>query len=755
LLAGRHFALAAYWGAMGQLNIFISAVSAEFGAYREALRRDLTRPGISVAIQEDFIPTGSETLDKLDDYVRHCDAVIHLVGDMCGAPAMSPSVAVIRERYRDFGERLPAVAPFLQPGAPALSYTQWEAWLALHHRRRLLICAPQADAIRDPRYRVDAAQQQAQQEHLARLAQVERYPEFHFASADRLAVEVLRSGLGDQLARAGAGPRNLPLGPSAHFTGRDTPMRAVEEVLGMPPQSAHEPARACVLTGLGGIGKTRLAVEYAWHRVADYSALLFADASSAEALERGLAALCAAAVLNLEARHDKDQSVLLDAVLHWFAAHPGWLLILDNADTEGAAAAVEALLPRLLGGHVLVTARVASWSGSVAPVPLHELDPTAAATFLLGRTQGGRRARDDDSAQAATIAKELGYLPLALEQAAAFVRQRKLSLADYLEQWQASRDTMLGWFDARLMAYPRSVAATWQTSFGQLSATARRLLQRLAWLDAEPIPESLLAQPVPGDAEGGAALAALAELAGYSLASCDDGAERFSVHRLVQEVTRAGMDDEARGTSLTQALVWLSDAFTGDPQDVRNWPHLDPLLPHVLRVAQHADPRGIADPTAQLMNHAGSLFHQKALHAQAEPLMRRALAIDEASYGQQHPSVAARLNNLAQLLQVTNRLAEAEPLMRRALAIDEASYGEQHPEVAIDLSNLSVLLQATDRLEEAEPLMRRALVIFSRSLGAEHPKTKIALGNYQGLLQALHIDPQPAIDALANEIAGA
>ncbi|MCH8852647.1 MAG: tetratricopeptide repeat protein, partial [Planctomycetes bacterium] len=119
----------------------------------------------------------------------------------------------------------------------------------------------------------------------------------------------------------------------------------------------------------------------------------------------------------------------------------------------------------------------------------------------------------------------------------------------------------------------------------------------------------------------------------------------------------------------------------------------------------------------------------------AEPLMRRALAIDEQSYGAEHPNVAIRLNNLAQLLQATNRLAEAEPLMRRALAIDEQSYGAEHPRVAT-LNNLAQLLQATNRLEEAEPLMRRALAIDEQSYGAEHPKVARDLNNLAQLLQA-------------------
>ena len=123
--------------------------------------------------------------------------------------------------------------------------------------------------------------------------------------------------------------------------------------------------------------------------------------------------------------------------------------------------------------------------------------------------------------------------------------------------------------------------------------------------------------------------------------------------------------------------------------------------------------------------------------------MRRALAIDEQAFGDQHPAVAIRLNNLAQLLQATGRLAEAEPLMQRALAIDEQSFGDQHPTLAIDLNNLALLLHDTNRLDEAEPLSRRHLEIFlnfTRQTGHNHPHLQAALGNYAGLLRAMDLD---------------
>jgi tetratricopeptide (TPR) repeat protein len=114
--------------------------------------------------------------------------------------------------------------------------------------------------------------------------------------------------------------------------------------------------------------------------------------------------------------------------------------------------------------------------------------------------------------------------------------------------------------------------------------------------------------------------------------------------------------------------------------------------------------------------------------------------------------VATHLNNLAQLLYAANRLAEAEPLMRRALAINEKSYGPEHSDVAIDLNNLARLLQATNRLAEAEPLMRRMVVIFlkfTRATSHEHPHLRAAIGNYQQLLKAQRLKPAQITQRLA------
>src|ERR1019366_7712342 len=114
---------------MNQVQLFLSTVSEEFRSYRDVLRSKLQRPNVTVHVQEDFIPTGTETLDKLDLYIKGCDAVVHLLGDRTGTWAKAPTTPqALKARYPDLVERLPALKPSLETGEPLLSYTQWEAY---------------------------------------------------------------------------------------------------------------------------------------------------------------------------------------------------------------------------------------------------------------------------------------------------------------------------------------------------------------------------------------------------------------------------------------------------------------------------------------------------------------------------------------------------------------------------------------------------------------------------------------------------
>ena len=709
-------------------RVFISAVTRELGSCRTEIARVLRRKELEVREQEHFRQGPATLLDQLRAYIEQCDAVILLVGERCGAfPADEHASALgTVPSFEDYRR---------STGQARASYTQWEYFLARHYGKKTYVFLT-ATGFKPDEANPEGADLQACQAAYREWVSASGKHYDSLTTKEKLVEDVLVLSFPDLSAPK---PIVLPYASLGDlFQGREEMLRRLRQSLEAAPAGRATAIAGKAVHGLGGVGKTRLAVEYAWQHAAEYSVVLFVGAQSPADLRRNLAALCAPSVLDLPEQQVTEEEVREAAVLRWLQENPGWLLILDNVDSQDAATAVDTLVARLHGGHVLLTGRLARWSAEIEPIELDVLTPEAAAGFLLARTHGRRRVTKEDSALASKLARELGYLPLALEQAGAYIAERRLTLAAYLDEWQSRHDKVLTWFDPRVSHYPASVAVTWQTSFDRLSAPARRLLQRLAWFGPEPIPESLLDVPVPNFSELESDLDsrdALVELETYSLVTRTAEAPTFTVHRLVQDVTRRSLRNDPGNEPLIEALCWMDAAFEGDPDDVRTWPTLDPLAPHARAVVAFADTAGLSEPTSRLMNDLGQLFKAKALFADAEPLMHRALAIDEKSFGPEHPNVAVDLNNLAVLLRETDRLFEAEPLMRRALAIDEKSFGPEHPNVARDLNNLAELLHAMNRVAEAEPLVHRALAIFENSLGLEHPNVAATLHNFARLLK--------------------
>jgi len=183
------------------VKIFLSTVSDEFRIYRDALRTDLTRHNVEVKVQEDFKDLGGDTLDKLDVYIAHCDAVVHLVGDMTGSAPGELALRALRTKYPDLTDKLPPLCEALGSGI-SVSYTQWEAWLALYHDKRLFIAEAGDSAERGPKYAPTADSRDTQAGHLARLKKADRYPGHTFASPADLAKHIAYTAILDLLVEA-------------------------------------------------------------------------------------------------------------------------------------------------------------------------------------------------------------------------------------------------------------------------------------------------------------------------------------------------------------------------------------------------------------------------------------------------------------------------------------------------------------------------------------------------------------------------
>jgi hypothetical protein len=378
---------------------------------------------------------------------------------------------------------------------------------------------------------------------------------------------------------------NLPfrsLGPL--FKGRDAALMALREKLDQAAGHATAIVAAQLIHGLGGVGKSRLAVEFAWQHQAHYSALLFVTADSSGNLQAGLAGLCD--ILQLPEREATDQHTLLAAVLNWLADHSDWLLILDNVDDQHAALAVQEFVADLDGGDVLITGRWTAFGHSIQTMELGVLDDSEAAAYLLDVTVDRRKATDSDADDALALATRLDCLAVALEHAGAYIGRHRCSITDYQQAWEENIHDTADWYDPLTQNYPHSVLAAWVTTVDKLSPAARALVDRLSWLATEPLPACLL-----DDSRDAAN-----ELVDYSMLKWSPESDTWQMHRVVQEVTRSRIPAADRRESLQATLQAVNAVAPIDSYDVRTWDVWNPLRPHVTRIIIHVDQHDIPEP---------------------------------------------------------------------------------------------------------------------------------------------------------------
>ncbi len=702
-----------------QPRVFISRTTTGLKDVADEIAAILRGRGANVVIQTGFLPDWRSVPQMLQDKLIACDSVVALIGPAHGGePDQEPA------RLRD--ERT---------HARTFSFTQWEYLVARDLRRPVFTFLVSGPAIVAPFEREDATLEQRQQQFIADFAKDRTALYYEYTERAKLLDHVRNMEL--PLNVSAGRPTNLPEPIGTLFKGRADFLESLRTSLAAGDTTVIRGKQA--IHGMGGVGKTRAAIEYGWASAEKYNSLLFVTADSPASLNANLAALCGPLVLNLPEQNARETDLRIAAVLRWLQRNPGWFLVLDNVDTAEGQDAVLALIAQIPQGHILITSRLADWPGTFTSLDLDVLSEASSVELLLDHTGGRRTVRPGDAADAATIARNLDGLALALEQAAAFVRKDRRTFADYLAAWETTRARIyadyqgkgLGDYHSEIPGIPRSLLVTYDTSVAQLSENARELFRILAWIAPDPTPvwavEKIKSLPDPRTL--------LVELADLHLARLTPDGATCTVHRMLQEITRQQQTD-AKPQALITALEWMNGEYPFYSNDVRFWPIAVPLTPHAIAAASFGADRDITEPSGRLLNQTAVLLSTQANHRAAEPLFRRSLAINEASFGPDHPEVAIRLNNVAQLLQATNRFAEAEPLYRRSLAINEASFGPNHPEVAIGLNNLAQLLQATNRLAEAEPLMRRALAIDEGSFGKDHPGVARDLNNLALLLKA-------------------
>ena len=398
-----------------RFKVFLSAVTSECGDARNMVASDLRSRGLEVKVQEDFRQElgADTTLRKLHDYVSQCDRVVAIMGKRSGSfpppAAAAPFASMLPETF------------------DRASMTQWEVHFARHFGKRMSIYiasdtfAPAVAAASN--VDDDPALQQRLRDHLFQHEGLDRSA---FNSPEDLSRLVLKEDWPDNSRPPPKSDRFVSIG--ALFKGRDDAMENLRKSLEQGGRTAVT-SRVQALYGMGGLGKTRLAIEYGLAHEENYSALLFLSGENPAALEAGLQGL--AGLLGVPDHESLKEDARRQAVLDWFRENSGWYLVIDNLDTLEALKAAETLLANLSRGHTVVTSRLANFSGHFVPLELDVLSVDASVEFLKERTDARRRRTPDDEADARAIAVDLGGLALALEHAGAYIAVERKSFGDY------------------------------------------------------------------------------------------------------------------------------------------------------------------------------------------------------------------------------------------------------------------------------------------------------------------------------------
>lgn len=524
---------------------------------------------------------------------------------------------------------------------------------------------------------------------------------------------------------------NVPHQRNPNFTGREELLDQLESWLRSGQATALTQQ---AIHGLGGVGKTQLAVEYAYRHIDDYDVVWWVRSEQSATLAADYAGL--AQKLKLPEKDATEQAVVVEAVRSWLDHNSRWLLIFDNV-TEPQD--LDPYRPQGSGGQILITSRYSAWRGKAQPLEVKTLARSESVKFLLNRT-----GHTDEEA-ANKLAEALGDLPLALEHAGAYIDATGISLADYLKLFETYQ-TML--FDESEPAeYPVSITKTWNLAFQQIQQStpaAADLLNLCAFFAPDDIPLNMIREGAEFLPEGlkevvQSPLAlnkAIAALRCYSLIEMND--DMLSVHRMVQAVTRDRLSQEEREKWIECAVRLVNWKFPFESDDVRIWPECARLLPHALLTAKYAETNEVAlDTVGSVLSGIGTYFRSRAQFAEAKTTYERALRIGEVVYGTEHSNVALALNNLSTVLRDLGDLVGAKIANEQALHIAEAVYGAEHWNIAAILNMLGSILQDLGDLEGAKATFERVLRIGEAICGPDHPKVATLVNNLGLVLKDL------------------
>jgi tetratricopeptide (TPR) repeat protein len=533
----------------------------------------------------------------------------------------------------------------------------------------------------------------------------------------------------------------VPFARNPRFVGRQNVIDSLEQSI----FHSRGPKKTAIY-GLGGIGKTQVALELAYRareKVPGIS-IFWIPCTNYENVEQ--AYLSVASSLEITGIDPAEVKERVKRFLSQGTAGK-WLLIFDNADdmemwTKGRASAppLKDILPQSEDGHVLFTSRnrklvVKLASPNVLSIP--EMDQrTAKKLFENSLIQKGLL---QDGCATTAILEQLGFLPLAISQAAAYINENDISLSEYLsllgEQERSTIEMLSEEFeeDGRYAEIQNPVATTWWISFSQiqqLDGLAADYLSFMACIDPRDIPQSIF--PPAASAKEQAEAIGLLKAYSFVTAQVRDG--RFSLHRLVHLATRNWMrTNKTLHIWAERAACQLDDVFPDDEHGNRKiWRD---YLPHALYLTKSEEFQSCRHDYYEFLSRVGKCLESDGRYNEAQTLFTDVLEITETVLGPEHPYTLISVNNLGAVLERQGKYGEAETMHRRALECREKALGPEHPHTLTSISNLGAALEREGEYEAAEIMHQRALQGYEKVLGPEHPYTLTSVSNLGAVLE--------------------
>jgi len=518
--------------------------------------------------------------------------------------------------------------------------------------------------------------------------------------------------------RGGIPPRNN------YFTGRTAILTTLQETLADQSTAAVLPEAA--LQGAGGVGKTQIAIEYAYRNVDKYQLIWWVQAEDAASVRAGLALLAERLGLPTAGTMEQTVRAVLDALSS--TTPMSWLLIYDNADDP---ASLDGLTPTA-GGHVLITSRNPLWSASGPTVEV-DVFTRLESTELLKRHRAKMSTRD-----AERLAEQLGDLPLALEQAAALLVTTLTSVDDYLDEFARHKRKLLG--EGRPRNYPHTVATFVTLAVERMrreSPAAAQLLEMVAFLAPDPVSSMQLWEGRGADLteplraalqERNDIARAMRDLVRFGVAKTNS-ARQITVHRLVQYVLREELSAAGSDDGLRNARRLLAAANPGYPDDRATWARHAEMRPHV-RAADLI--HGELDARQAVMDQLRYVFNTGDFEGCAELALDILGAwnksIDDGGYGDKDPLTLLAMRRYADALRSLGD-RDAATWARRALDGTTAALGETHEYTMGAVMGVAADLRIANKFAEARALDERNLELHREVLLPGDPATLRAMNS--------------------------